>query len=347
MKLDKINLIKSEYNEINPHCQEFSSELVKQITSLLVNRNIQLAFPVQCRIKTWSSITDKIIQKRFNPKSSIVEMQDLIGIRIILLFKQDSDMVANVIREKLNVVREYNTVDNLLENQFGYLSIHQVIELKDGWLKISPRLRNFAGVKAEIQIRTLAQHSWAELSNKFQYKNEGNVPKPLKRAINRISALLETVDLEFDRILHSREIYQKELDGIVFTNESDEQLNVELLIKITRHFLPKQSEVADENYGALFESLKILNIISVGELITLIENYLEKVRQLDKDTAEKLYAEFREKRTFILSKHMLDNMAQVKKLYKGFFYSHVGLIRMMLFLKFGEDEVKNIDKLLY
>jgi ppGpp synthetase/RelA/SpoT-type nucleotidyltranferase len=59
----------------------------------------------------------------------------------------------------------------------------------------------------ELQLRTLAQHIWAVASHKLQYKREASVPVPIRRSINRVSALLEMVDLEFDRVLLEREQY--------------------------------------------------------------------------------------------------------------------------------------------
>ena len=73
------------------------------------------------------------------------------------------------------VVKKYNTEDRLEENQFGYLSIHEIVELQKEWLKV-PTLAPFKELKCEIQIRTLVQHAWSEASHMFQYKNEADVP---------------------------------------------------------------------------------------------------------------------------------------------------------------------------
>lgn len=60
-----------------------------------------------------------------------------------------------------------------------------------------------SGLKAEVQVRTVTQHVWAAASHVLQYKQEASVPLPVRRSIYRVSALLETVDLEFERVLSS------------------------------------------------------------------------------------------------------------------------------------------------
>jgi putative GTP pyrophosphokinase len=77
--------------------------------------------------------------------------------------------------------------------------LHFVVSFKDDWLKLPP-FKRFAGKKAELQIRTILEHAWASIDWKIRYKAEENVPKDMKRALYRISALLESVDLDFTNL---------------------------------------------------------------------------------------------------------------------------------------------------
>ena len=76
--------------------------------------------------------------------------------------------------------------------------------MPDDWLNV-PTFREFKGLRAELQIRTLAQQLWAAASHKLQYKRESSVPYPIRRSIHRVAALLETVDLELERVLSERD----------------------------------------------------------------------------------------------------------------------------------------------
>jgi putative GTP pyrophosphokinase len=59
----------------------------------------------------------------------------------------------------------------LAEDQFGYASIHFAVELPASWLRV-PSRAGLGGLRAEIQVRTTAQHIWAAASHKLQYKHE-------------------------------------------------------------------------------------------------------------------------------------------------------------------------------
>ena len=52
-------------------------------------------------------------------------------------------------------------------------------------------------MKAEIQIRTSLQDSWATVSHGLQYKVEADVPDSLKRKLFRLAGLFELADEEF------------------------------------------------------------------------------------------------------------------------------------------------------
>ena len=260
-------------------------------------------------------------------------MQDLVGIRIILLFKRDTELIADLIRKSFKMVKEYNSVDKLADNEFGYSSIHQIIELSDGWIKV-PTLKEFGNIKAEIQIRTLAQHSWAEASTNFQYKNEENVPKPLKRTISRISALLETVDLEFERILQERTNYKDEIKEIQLTKKSVQKLDVELLKQILNDKLPGKNKTNFENYSSLLDSLSLQNIENSGELISLIEKYLSKTVNDDQEIAKEIIDNYKKRRPESTSHGYTALSDEDRNRAKsGKFLTHTGFIRHMLNLQ--------------
>lgn len=332
-----IKKLEQEFERINRLAQDFSVELTRQLSSLLAKEHIRLAFPIQHRAKTWSSVIEKINSGRFIPKSSILEMQDLVGIRVILLFKRDTEKVADIIRGNFNIVSEYNTEDRLQENQFGYLSIHQVIELSEEWVKV-PTLKDFKDLKAEIQIRTLAQHSWAETSNIFQYKKEENVPKPLKRTISRISALLETVDFEYERVLSERTEYKEEIKNVKLSEKSIEPLDVDLLIKILEEKLPPENKGRIERYGELIDNLRAAGISNTGDLISMIDTYLEETIAIDKRASEEMIIAHENKKPLKSSVgYSAQSPDDIDRIKKGVFMTHIGLIRHMITLYSGKN----------
>jgi ppGpp synthetase/RelA/SpoT-type nucleotidyltranferase len=201
--------LEQEYQALRPVMEGFSKELTNQLQKLLDDAGISLGFPIQSRVKTWDSISEKLerLPRRFK---GVKEIQDLVGVRIILLFHRDIERTGALLANNFQVTRQYNTMELLGADRFGYSSVHYIVELPKEWLAV-PTLAKMGGLIAEIQVRTLAQHIWAETSNKLQYKQEESVPPAVRRAISRASALLETLDLEFERVLIERDAYRGDL----------------------------------------------------------------------------------------------------------------------------------------
>ncbi|MGE4514423.1 MAG: GTP pyrophosphokinase family protein, partial [Chryseobacterium sp.] len=221
-KLELSNL-ENEYNEHLANFEKLRILIIKELDALLHDNNIIIGFPVQSRIKNINSIFEKHESQRYRIKKSLLELQDLIGVRIVLLFRRDIDIVSELIAKNFKVISSYDPADKLNYDQFGYSSKHYVVNIPDNWTNV-PTNRNLNAYTVEIQLRTLSQHNWAETSNFFQYKNEANVPKEILRTIGRVSALLETVDLELERTLSERDVYVSKIDI-----EMNQELNIETM----------------------------------------------------------------------------------------------------------------------
>lgn len=311
-----------EYKTILPIGNRFCLELVNQINRLIEDQGIVLGFPIKYRVKKWESLTEKF-ERIFININSIKEIQDIIGLRIILLFKRDIDKINKLIADNFSIVRHYDTVERLQEDQFGYSSIHTVIQIPDAWLSL-PTLAEMGGLNAEIQIRTLAQHIWAEASHNLQYKQEENVPASIRRAIYRVAALLETVDLEFERVLEQRESYRTDIDIL----KTMEELNVDLLEKILDSTLPMINKRSEEQYADLLIDLTHYGIYNSHDLHNLIETHLSKAIEEDKMEADWELKKFEaDKGIFVTTPERLE---------KGVFYSHVALTRIMMRREFGK-----------
>lgn len=308
--------LETEYNSLYSLALKFSEELKKQLIELLEQNDISLAFPIESRVKSWNSLLGKIEAKLVNIEN-VRDMNDLIGLRIILLFRRDLLNVCLIIGSIFNIIEHEDTQMRLRENEFGYLSFHYIIELPETWLAI-PTFSLFRDFKAEIQVRTAAQHIWASTSHKLQYKKESNVPVSIRRSIHRVSALLETVDLEIERVLVERSEYVKEVD----IKKESIGLNVDLLKQIINSYMPNENWSEDEPYAELLGDLLHFGIDNSSQLISLIEKRLEDSLRLDSERVEEFRA------------NPAPSIASPERIAKGVFYTQVGLIRMMFSLEF-------------
>ena len=102
----------------------------------------------------------------------------------------------------------------------------------------------------------------AVASHYLQYKREKSVPLEVRRSINRVSALLETVDLEFERVLNERDVY---VTGITSVSP-EERLNVNVLKAMLDENLPLANRTNDEAYDELVAELESVGVVNVGGL---------------------------------------------------------------------------------
>jgi putative GTP pyrophosphokinase len=315
--------LEKEYQAEVGRFMRLCEELVKQVGQLLGDSSIDLASPIEWRVKTWDSIAEKIQRNALEPQA-LANIPDVAGVRIIALFHRDLKTIQKIIEDNFNVLRMEDAFTRLKEDQFGYGSIHYEIEPPPAWAKI-PTLKKLHGLKAEVQVRTSSQHIWAAASHVLQYKKEAHVPLPIRRAINRVAALLETVDLEFERVLVEREQYG---EAISRTSE-DLTLNTESLKHVLDSTLPVKNRNANEDYANLVDDLVHFNVRTTKELEDLIRTHLKAAVKEDRQRVEK------ELKRLETGQEPIGGDAE--RIREGVFYTHVGLVRNILrFARSGE-----------
>ncbi len=316
-----LNDLESEYKVVAPMAEELCIELSKQFAKLLEGESLSLGVPIEYRVKEWIKIPEKLERESLKFKS-LKDLNDLIGFRLILLFRRDLQRICDLIANNFRVIKRYDTQDRLKEDQFGYSSVHFIIELQESWLDV-PTFAKARGFKIEVQIRTVAQHIWAAASHVLQYKQEASVPPSLRRSIHRVSALLEIVDLEFERVLAERELYRANVN----TSHTEETLNVDLLEKILDRYLPpKNKEINGEPYAQLLEDLQHFGVQNTSDLNTLINRQLTNMLKDEAQLVE------HHRKTLDRSKA---HSHTVRRLDEGVVWAHVGLVRLALGHEFG------------
>lgn len=314
--------LEAEYHVILPQAEMLAREVENQLGQVISSKGIALGFPIQSRVKAWASIAEKL-QRVSLTLDNLRQLQDLVGLRIILLFRRDVKAVASLITEHFSIVRSYDTAERLKEDQFGYASLHMVVELKGTWLAL-PTLAALGGLRIEIQVRTLAQHIWAMVSQTLQYKQEQAVPPTVIRSIHRASALLETIDLEFDRVLSEREGYRKDLQA----GSPAEEMNVDLLESILDRSWPAANRDPHEEYAELLGELTHFRVRSKEELEALIARHGLGVLAEERTTVAEDRKRLQENQPLIGTTK--------KRAKKGVYYTHTGLTRRVMDREFGE-----------
>lgn len=320
----------SEYLDLMPSLTRLQKAMAEQLDNLVASSGLTLGVPIESRIKGWDSIAEKLERKHLSPKS-LSEIDDLLGLRVIFLFQRDLEPFHASIGSTFKIFSAEDTSERLADAQFGYKSRHYVLSMPDAWNGI-PSLKGLTGRKVEVQVRTLAQHIWAAASHKLQYKHEEGVPLPLRRSIYRVSALLETVDLEFTRVLQERDEYVKTLSERV---AEDDNLDVNIVESILGELLPaKNKDIEWEDFSELLVDLLHFNIATRGALRSLLSEHLDSI--LNADAKEARTRSESDWDDFVES----SGESTEDRLSRGVFYTHVGLTRQALGEQCGHDIVR-------
>ena len=165
---------------------------------------------VQARPKSFSSYAEKMARKAAKYCALGIGPTDLCGARVITETQSEVDRICEGIREAF-VIDEANSLDvrtRLKAAEFGYLSVHYVVQLKGPEI-FGVRIPSEIGdCKAEIQVRTLLQHAWASISHDRVYKASFRVPEGLSRDLARVAAFLEEADGQFGDAVGALDAYK-------------------------------------------------------------------------------------------------------------------------------------------
>ena len=173
------------------------------ITSELMK--VEDAHSVRFRVKNAEHLIEKIIRKcleeperKITIKNYLQEITDLMGVRVLHLFKESWISLHEYIINKWNLkenptayirkgdsdIYSENAIANgcdVKEHKYGYRSLHYIIETQPSKYKYY----------VEIQVRTIFEEGWSEIDHKIRYPY--NIQNPIytqyTSILNRLSGM--------------------------------------------------------------------------------------------------------------------------------------------------------------
>lgn len=223
--------IESEYERSTPSFQAMGDWVLSEICTLL-KKQLELddlfptflAVPAKSRVKAASSFLNKVVKKRREGRADPAgEIQDKVGIRLVVLRLADIELVQRTVESAADnsdwtweLCRHFDQEKYDEPTRFTYQSVHYVVT--------SNATATFGGhtiekdTCCEIQIRTLLQHAYAEISHGACYKPKHKVTQGTQRRIERSlaksSALIEATDEVFADLAAKLEDYYKTVRAI-------------------------------------------------------------------------------------------------------------------------------------
>lgn len=279
--------ILSEFDSKKDTFEYLNATVTRLITKLVDDRNI-VCSSINGRVKDRSSLEKKIqLKKKYNTLS---EITDVVGVRIITYYTDDVDKIADLIEQEFDVDKE-NTIDKrkaMDPDRFGYMSLHYIVKLNEERGRLA-EYSSIKGLRFEVQIRTILQHTWAEIEHDLGYKSRIEIPAEIRREFSRLSGLLELADKEFLEIKSKLNSYQKDIERQVAEKDISEDMMLDKisLDKILtsdenmKSFTRKICQIIPDtklykaNIVATLKELYWLNITKVKELERMLERNKE------------------------------------------------------------------------
>lgn len=198
------------WREILDPYQLAVDELVVKFNHIIQeHRNAGLYSPIEQvdgRVKSISSILDKLQKKQININQLEEKIEDIAGVRIICQFTEDIEKVVELIRNRSDMqiksVKDYVTK----AKDSGYRSYHMIVYYDVNTIKGVKKLQ------VEIQIRTLAMNFWATVEHSLQYKYKYNIPDYIKQKLTNAADAIILLDKEMstvrDEIMDAQNSFQ-------------------------------------------------------------------------------------------------------------------------------------------
>lgn len=252
---------------------EFQKKLHNDLDTILKGIGLPNAV-IESRVKSRDGFIDKSIKFKYTDLKN--QFTDFAALRIITQNTEEVYTIANEI-EKEYAIDWINSSDKkkaLNVDQVGYISNHYIISLDNDELGRRGNQR-FAGLKAELQIRTYLQHAWAELSHDKVYKNKGNLTPEILRKVNVFSGLLEIAD---EHIMN----LNKEIDEIIMSTsvQSTSELNAITLMGYMNNKFDFLKDKLFIDANSVLKELNLMGITQISKLNELVKadyyNYIKK-----------------------------------------------------------------------
>ena len=173
--------------------EKISAQLTSDISASL--SRCGLMFRIFSRVKSESSVIKKLEVKYSDKK---VKLQDMIGIRIVVYFQDDVDVLAlyysvgDVVKKSID---EFDS--STFRPQRLNITSRVSSDLVDDFMAAVPqKYRDRIDPTYEIQIRTVFSEGWHEVEHDLRYKckEDWEGCEPYSRALNGVIATLETAE---------------------------------------------------------------------------------------------------------------------------------------------------------
>lgn len=256
------------YEDFNKYRQSYETQ-ADLIANIL--RAQSKVHSVKTRVKDARHLIEKVIRKtperrkkygkdfKFTVDNYKNEITDLLGIRVIHIFKEDWEEIHDFITSMWNVIeivaniregdntKEFEAKDiEVCSRLSGYRSVHYLVESYPTNKKLI----------AEVQVRTIFEEGYGEIDHQLRYSHD-NIPEILGQnlmllnriagssdemasLINMMSKSLKEVEIEFEDKIKEKDEKINDLKNKILKKNGISDIEKESLIRDIDEILKKE-----------------------------------------------------------------------------------------------------------
>jgi len=167
-----------------------------------VSTSYFLKLPVKARLKDDEKLVEKAFYRNKSYRDPFAEITDKVGTRFVVLLYSEIRMVEAALTAipgwTCSKDRDYEAEQKENPLEFSYAAVHYVVR-PDADLEVGGTVVP-AGTPCEVQIKTLLQHAWSELTHDTIYKSQIEATHSMHRSAAKAMALLEATNDYFEKV---------------------------------------------------------------------------------------------------------------------------------------------------
>jgi len=260
------------YAARQPGLRDAADRYVALVTTLLDDAGINyLSISGRAKsVPSFATKADRTDAGRPLYPDPLEEITDQIGVRVITYLHSDVAAVADLLGDQLKILDDRDMgLETASEGRFGYASRHLLVT-PDQTRDAHADYEALVGLRAQVQVRTVLQHAWAEFEHAIRYK--GTVPEEhapdLERRFTLAAGLLELADREFSMIRDR--LQEAATDRVPEADVSDPRISAEDLSTFLANKYPDAGWSRNDHYEWVSGLLLELGITSLDELAGLL-----------------------------------------------------------------------------
>ena len=268
-----------DYRAVKPRYEVFVSKLRDILRDALSVENIQI-HSIEARAKDIKSFGNKVTKpSEVNPNvpkypNPLSEITDLAGVRVITFLPKTVYEIEKALTAQFQVIERVDKGQELSDQgKFGYQSVHLLLKLARARARL-PEYTSCKDLVAEVQVRTILQHAWAELEHDIQYKSYNVIPKSIRRRFAALAGLLEIADREFQSLQDEDErLRQQARASVQIGDLATVEITPDALKLYLDRKLGSDGRMPQWSYDFTANMLQELGFETLSELDECIANY--------------------------------------------------------------------------